>query len=154
MTSEPLPNRIDQLDTMADKNTKPEETKQKQEEEFNEEDLGEPIAQGTGIPPGMSADKFNEILKMFQQQMAMQDIPDREKAKKWEEYLFWKTQPVPKFDEDIDSEGPIEHKKLEDVRPTPYNLPGEYEWSDVDIENPEHIQEVYDRSSRPWCFFH
>lgn len=129
---------------MAEKNTKPEETKKKEEEEFNEEDLGEPIAQGTGIPPGMSADKFNEILKMFQQQMAMQDIPDREKAKKWEEYLFWKTQPVPKFDEDIDSEGPIEHKKLEDVRPTPYNLPAEYEWSDVDIENPEHIQEVYD----------
>lgn len=130
---------------MAEHN-KPEESKQKSEEEFNEEDLGEPIAQGTGIPPGMSADKFNEILKMFQQQMAMQDIPEREKAKKWEEYLFWKTQPVPKFDEDLSGaeEGPIEHKKLEDVRAEPYNLPKEYEWSNVDIEDAQQVQEVYE----------
>ncbi|ORX92262.1 glycylpeptide N-tetradecanoyltransferase 2-like protein [Basidiobolus meristosporus CBS 931.73] len=60
------------------------------------------------------------------------------------EHKFWNTQPVPQYDETVMVEGAIEvDKAIEDVRQTPYPLPGSFEWVLVDLENPEQLEEVY-----------
>lgn len=39
--------------------------------------------------------------------------------------------------------GPIEVKKLEDVRKEPYDLHPEFEWYEIDQANDEEMQEIY-----------
>jgi glycylpeptide N-tetradecanoyltransferase len=61
----------------------------------------------------------------------------------YEKHEFWDTQPVPKV---ISSsgEGEIEKGKLKEVRQEPYVLPEGFEWSDVDLDNEEQLNEVYE----------
>lgn len=62
-----------------------------------------------------------------------------------EEYNFWKTQPVRSFDEKVEQEGPIDaHKTVDQVDSEPYKLRDEFEWSVVDIDDKEQVQELYD----------
>ncbi|KAF4741453.1 glycylpeptide N-tetradecanoyltransferase, partial [Perkinsus olseni] len=62
-------------------------------------------------------------------------------------HKFWNTQPVPQLDADPvpeDARGPIdEPKKVSDIPKDPYNLPAAFEWSNIDVNDPEQIQEVY-----------
>lgn len=57
---------------------------------------------------------------------------------------FWDSQPVPKMeeyllqthkqlDESKVKEGPIETKKVDEVKKEPYNLPNQFEWINVDL---------------------
>lgn len=60
------------------------------------------------------------------------------------EYKFWKTQPVPKLDENPVSCEPIEaDKKPDEIRQDSLNLPSGYKWDTLDIEDPEILKELY-----------
>lgn len=50
------------------------------------------------------------------------------------DHLFWKTQPVPDFNENVIHEGPIDDSFF--VKETPYRLPDEFSWTE-DIDNDE-----------------
>ena len=58
-------------------------------------------------------------------------------------YKFWKTQPVPKFDEDKSKEGAIKEVVPEQVPKAPAPLPEAYEWCELDLTNDDEIAEVY-----------
>lgn len=58
-------------------------------------------------------------------------------------YKFWDTQPVPKFNSEIENEGPLDNKNdLEAVRKEPYNLPKNFNWHDIDIKNKKELKQV------------
>jgi glycylpeptide N-tetradecanoyltransferase len=86
---------------------------------------------------GMSVE---HLLKMLAASSQGQDRT----PKSMEEYKFWKTQPVTKFGSDVDQEGPIENKTVEEVAKEPMNLPEKFEWDTVDISKPEEVNEIYE----------
>ncbi|RWS11094.1 glycylpeptide N-tetradecanoyltransferase 2-like protein, partial [Dinothrombium tinctorium] len=52
-------------------------------------------------------------------------------------YHFWETQPVPKIDENVAEEGPIEgQKKVDEIRKEPYPLPEGFTWDTLNIDDP------------------
>ncbi|KAF9469157.1 Myristoyl-CoA:protein N-myristoyltransferase, N-terminal domain-containing protein [Collybia nuda] len=62
------------------------------------------------------------------------------------EHKFWATQPVPQLGEGPPlDDGYIEPSRpREAVRQEPYPLPKDFEWSMLDIDDPQQIKEVYD----------
>lgn len=65
-------------------------------------------------------------------------------ARDSEAFKFWKTQPVPAIDEDVERHGPIDDAKtVADVRQEPYALPGGFEWSTIDTTDADQLSEVY-----------
>jgi len=59
-------------------------------------------------------------------------------------HTFWDTQPMPQVEQTELPEGPIvPNKTKEEVRAEPYNMPSGFEWSTVDIMDPEQRQELY-----------
>lgn len=68
-------------------------------------------------------------------------VPEKE----MKDYKFWKTQPVPSLDEKLDSEGPIDRKKRpEDVPQQPMKLLDEFEWSTINVDLKDELDEVYE----------
>lgn len=65
-----------------------------------------------------------------------------ETALNWN-YKFWDKQPVPKLNEKIMIEGPIEEKK-EEIENNHKELPKEFEWVSIDLMNDENRKEVVD----------
>jgi len=60
-------------------------------------------------------------------------------------YKFWKTQPVPKFGDDVQQkEGPLQIKKLEDVPENPDPLPDGFEWVTMNLLDDKELMEVHD----------
>lgn len=67
-----------------------------------------------------------------------------QKQKKFEEYKFWKTQPVSKFDESFENEGPIDtSQNPEDIPNNPYPLLDEFEWTTMDITEPTQLEDIF-----------
>lgn len=66
-----------------------------------------------------------------------------EQKKTMEDYKFWRTQPVPKFDENISEEGPIENKTVDEISTERLPLLPLFEWADLDLEKPEDRDEVF-----------
>lgn len=68
-------------------------------------------------------------------------------AKDMASYKFWKTQPVPRFDEEIPkdfTEGPLKIQTVDDVPKEAPKLGIEgFEWVTMDLTNDEEIKEVY-----------
>lgn len=68
-------------------------------------------------------------------------------AKDMGSYKFWKTQPVPKFDEPVPKkpieEGPLEVKTVDDVPKEPPKLIDGFEWVTMDLMDDEQMKEVY-----------
>lgn len=89
----------------------------------------------SGEPPKSIQDLLN-LLSMGEQ------LNDSQK-KQMKDYKFWSTQPVPRLNEEIDSEGPIEVKKPQDVPDDPLPLLKDFEWSTVDVEDSNQLEEVY-----------
>jgi glycylpeptide N-tetradecanoyltransferase len=59
-------------------------------------------------------------------------------------YKFWSTQPVPKMDEKIEVNEPIEQdKELKDIRPEPYSLPDGFKWDTLNLNEPLILDELY-----------
>ena len=61
------------------------------------------------------------------------------------DYKFWNTQLVPHFNEHLDIElGPLKSDfKKEDIKQTPYELPDNMEWVDIDINKEEELEKLY-----------
>merc|ERR1712048_370730 len=59
-------------------------------------------------------------------------------------YKFWSSQPVQKFDENVDANEPVEpDKMISEIRQDPHSLPKNFEWDDVDIRDPAQLTELY-----------
>lgn len=60
------------------------------------------------------------------------------------QFEFWNTQPVPKIDEDIAVNEPIEPDKPQsEVRQEPYTLPQGFIWDTLILDDPKTLQELY-----------
>ncbi|CAK1539972.1 unnamed protein product [Leptosia nina] len=59
-------------------------------------------------------------------------------------YQFWSTQPVPKMDEKIITNEPIEGPKTaEEIRQEPYTLPDGFQWDTLNLNDPLVLKELY-----------
>ncbi|KAJ3020838.1 Glycylpeptide N-tetradecanoyltransferase 2 [Thoreauomyces humboldtii] len=110
-----------------------------------------------GDPPGGReataqevADIMRKLGKMDLQALAGgagvgNDQKSRKVPKDMDKYKFWKTQPVPRVDEKVQTNGPIEpDKPKEEIRQEPYTLPKDFIWSLVDIDNEKETKELYE----------
>ncbi|XP_069702884.1 glycylpeptide N-tetradecanoyltransferase 1 [Periplaneta americana] len=60
------------------------------------------------------------------------------------QYQFWNTQPVPKMDEKITCNEPIEPEKgTSEIRPEPYSLPDGFQWDTLNLDEPLVLKELY-----------
>lgn len=64
-------------------------------------------------------------------------------------HAFWKTQPVPSFDDmaagkDKIVDGPIKEIAIERVSKDPKPMHADFEWDTLDLENDKQLEEVYD----------
>lgn len=64
--------------------------------------------------------------------------------KQMKDHKFWKTQPVPDYDEQIIQEGPIDKPKTPaDIPDTPFPLIKDFEWCDVNLDDDKELDELY-----------
>ncbi|KAM0717070.1 hypothetical protein Q7P37_006922 [Cladosporium fusiforme] len=92
-------------------------------------------------------------IQQLLQQLALSQGPKPE-GKKQEDYKFWNTQPVPKFQEPNllqttdggAKEGPIlpDHVCKASAKPEPAKLPEGFVWDLLDLDDTAEIQELYD----------
>ncbi|KAL9644126.1 hypothetical protein ABK040_005591 [Willaertia magna] len=59
------------------------------------------------------------------------------------ERKFWDNQPVPKIYEKVKQIGEIEHRTLEQVSTTPLTLPKGYEWYNLNVNDEEDLNKLY-----------
>ncbi|KAK7204757.1 glycylpeptide N-tetradecanoyltransferase-like protein [Myxozyma melibiosi] len=133
----------------ADGASKPKKKKNKKKKKAAKSDGGDREAEQTIEPvqavstksntPSASVRNLEELLR----QLAMPQDKPRQKA--MDEYKFWRTQPVTKFDEKIDDEGSIDPEKTpDDVPDQPYPLLKEFEWCTLDLNDTAQVEEIYD----------
>ncbi|XP_026473271.1 glycylpeptide N-tetradecanoyltransferase [Ctenocephalides felis] len=82
--------------------------------------------------------------------LRMEMLTLRQKAAKTAEeaqfkpYQFWSTQPVPKMDEKIIVNEPIEAEKaVSDIRAESYSLPEGFQWDTLNLDEPLILKELY-----------
>lgn len=136
--------------------SKPEETEVTSQEPITEED--KKVDEEEKKEPA-SAAKREETKKMvmdyLEKMQAMQNPKDPKNKKimkelqkykpLYEKHEFWDTQPVPKgIAGGVDKEGEIEKGKLDEVRQEPYTLPSGFTWSDINLQNEDELNEVYE----------
>ncbi|XP_065098904.1 glycylpeptide N-tetradecanoyltransferase 1b [Paramisgurnus dabryanus] len=88
-------------------------------------------------------EKQQEIQKALHLFSVGQGAPKNLKEALRHKYQFWNTQPVPKIDEEVTSQGPIESERS-GVREEPYSLPQDFIWDTLDLENQEQVRELCD----------
>jgi glycylpeptide N-tetradecanoyltransferase len=113
------------------------------------------VTKDSGAKPAASPQDFQQLL----QQLALSQGGPKPEGKKQEDYKFWNTQPVPKFQEPnllqtTDAagegktlpEGPIlpDHICKASAKPEPAKLPEGFVWDLVDLDEKAEIQELYD----------
>lgn len=60
------------------------------------------------------------------------------------QYKFWSTQPVPKMDEKIQKNEPIEpDRRPDEIRPEPFSLPDGFVWDTLNLDEPLILTELY-----------
>ena len=59
------------------------------------------------------------------------------------DHKFWNTQPVLQYDSKVDNIGPLENKSIDDIRKVPYDIPNNFYWSDMDINNENDLYDIY-----------
>lgn len=95
-----------------------------------------------------SSDAPNLSLKDIKKAMEVLNLHQKP-AKTTEEalnksYQFWSTQPVPKMDEKINCNEPIEQPKTpEEIRAEPYTLPDGFQWDTLNLNEPLVLKELY-----------
>ncbi|KAJ5509652.1 hypothetical protein N7527_011795 [Penicillium freii] len=79
-------------------------------------------------------------------QIAERSSDNGKKAKDVESYKFWKTQPVPQFNEDSGKSkgGPIKVINLDEVPKGPYPLLDGFEWGTIDPEDEKEVGELHE----------
>uniref|UniRef100_A0A2M3ZGY0 Glycylpeptide N-tetradecanoyltransferase n=1 Tax=Anopheles braziliensis TaxID=58242 RepID=A0A2M3ZGY0_9DIPT len=59
-------------------------------------------------------------------------------------FKFWSTQPVPRMDEKIETNEPIEQdKEQSEIRQEPYALPDGFTWDTMNLDDPLQLKELY-----------
>ncbi|KAI6188480.1 Glycylpeptide N-tetradecanoyltransferase [Aphelenchoides besseyi] len=117
-----------------DKNKQPRKSTKKKE-------LQESSNSNNTDPPQLSlADLNRKIRELQMSSFATRDLQEAQSHK----YEFWKTQPVPKLDENVTEntyiEAPIDVSR---IRKEPYTLPAQFKWSDIDLNNDAELTELY-----------
>lgn len=93
---------------------------------------------------GNSAKKLADLFKQLAVEAESEPKPDAP-PKSMEEYKFWKTQPVPRFDEEVEEDGPIDSSKtVADVRTEPYPIHSSFEWVTLDLNSETNLEQLYD----------
>uniref|UniRef100_A0A182P9S8 Glycylpeptide N-tetradecanoyltransferase n=1 Tax=Anopheles epiroticus TaxID=199890 RepID=A0A182P9S8_9DIPT len=112
---------------------------------------------GDGGEGGMAGNPFTPNADAVDMLMNVREVLERLKvssrnlkpAKTSEEalhksYKFWSTQPVPRMDENILANEPIEEDKpLSEIRPEPYALPDGFTWDTMNLNDPLQLKELY-----------
>ena len=85
------------------------------------------------------------LADLFKQMVVDEKEPSpAEPPKSMDEYKFWKTQPVPRFDEEIEKEGPITIQTVDDVRKEPYPIHSSFEWVLLDLESEHDLDQLHE----------
>jgi glycylpeptide N-tetradecanoyltransferase len=88
--------------------------------------------------------RFLEKLRDSVQRLSLQERSDKSSTST--QHRFWNTQPVPRYDEilNVEHNDAIEaNKPLEHIRQQPYALPEGFQWSCIDVNSREDIEELY-----------
>jgi len=118
------------------------------------------------LPRGINPREFREMLKKMSAAELATGMSKGKNAKDMASYKFWSTQPVPRFedaatsseqvgqDKDISGkvdvpkkpikEGPIQPSDVDKVSKKPSDLVEGFEWSEMDLENEQELEEVRD----------
>ncbi|KAK6454831.1 myristoyl-CoA:protein N myristoyltransferase [Scheffersomyces xylosifermentans] len=90
------------------------------------------------------SDTSSKTIEQLMKLLSLGEELTESQQKQMKDYKFWKTQPVPSLDEKIDSEGPIDATKTpDDVPDQPFPLLKDFQWSTIDIEADDQLEEVY-----------
>lgn len=88
-----------------------------------------------------SIQEIRKAMEVFSLQQRSAKTPEEALQK---QYQFWSTQPVPKIDEKITTNGPIElDKSPSEIRAEPYSLPAGFQWDTLNLEDPLVLEELY-----------
>ena len=64
----------------------------------------------------------------------------------FDKHAFWDSQPVPRFTEYLDVsmyDKPVVTQTIDEISKEPLKLPDGFEWSNLDLNNDEHANELY-----------
>ncbi|XP_058450950.1 glycylpeptide N-tetradecanoyltransferase-like isoform X2 [Malaya genurostris] len=90
-----------------------------------------------------------DVLMNVIEQLKLSSLNPSKTAKTPEEafnksFKFWSTQPVPKMDEKIVVNEPIEaDKAISEIRADPYTLPDGFTWDTINLHDPLQLKELY-----------
>lgn len=84
-----------------------------------------------------------EMLRRMNLEEILTGLPSGPSVKDMGAFKFWKTQPVPKFDEEVKEEGPMQVKTVDEVAKEPSPLPDGFEWVTMDLTSDEEMTEVH-----------
>ncbi|KAL1464396.1 hypothetical protein WDU94_004047 [Cyamophila willieti] len=88
-----------------------------------------------------SIQDIRKAMEVFSLQQRSAKTPEEALQK---QYQFWSTQPVPKIDEKITTNGPIEADKTpSEIRAEPYSLPAGFQWDTLNLDDPLVLEELY-----------
>lgn len=94
------------------------------------------------------ADLEQMIRKLSINELLTGLAPQGKNTKDMASHAFWKTQPVPSFDEMADKDkikdGPIKEIDIEKVDKNPSPMYPGFEWVTMDLEDEKQLEEVYD----------
>uniref|UniRef100_A0A914UXR4 Glycylpeptide N-tetradecanoyltransferase n=1 Tax=Plectus sambesii TaxID=2011161 RepID=A0A914UXR4_9BILA len=102
-------------------------------------------ASGTSDTAGSSMNDLARQLRQLDvltlnQRSAAKDMDEAKRRK----FAFWETQPVPKFDEQVTTNEPIDQPiDISQVREEPFSLPDQFHWSNVDLDDEKQLKELY-----------
>ncbi|XP_039288716.1 glycylpeptide N-tetradecanoyltransferase 1 [Nilaparvata lugens] len=89
----------------------------------------------------ISIQDIRKAMEVFSLQQKPAKTPEEALQKP---YQFWSTQPVPKMDEKITVNEPIEvDKKASEIRQEPYSLPAGFQWDTLTLDDPLVLKELY-----------
>lgn len=137
----------DNKSNQSDEQLKAESEKQfkkKNKKKRGENDQIPPVSTDS-VPNGAGQNISIKEIKLAMDVLNFQQKP----AKTTEEalhksYKFWSTQPVPKLDEKIVVNEPIEQPKaISEIRAEPYTLPDGFQWETLNLDEPLVLKELY-----------
>ncbi|KAI8620316.1 acyl-CoA N-acyltransferase [Chytriomyces sp. MP71] len=112
---------------------------------------GQPAVSVMQMPANMEGNTMEAKLQSLVQSLAKQGLfdqseprVDRTVLKPTNEYQFWKTQPVVRSEETVETDGFIdEDVPIDQLRQIPYDLQPQFEWTFVDVNNEDQLKETY-----------
>lgn len=137
-----------QDDEYQDANEDQQKRKNKKKRDGGDGDQTVPTLTDGIVSVPNSSDTPNLSLKDIKKAMEVLNLHQKP-AKTTEEalnksYQFWSTQPVPKMDEKINCNEPIEQPKAsEEIRSEPYTLPDGFQWDTLNLNEPLVLKELY-----------